>query len=175
MLGHHMILIGFMGAGKTRVGRELADRYQKELIDTDQRIEAIAGMSISRLFEVRGEPYFRMMETKVLEELLHLEAGQVIATGGGLPMREENRKLLHELGTVIYLQVDAGTILQRLQGDETRPLLQGEGAEEKIHALLSDREPIYRGIAHRIVKVDHRTPEEIADEIVQSMKKGEKT
>jgi len=162
----NMILIGFMGAGKTSVGEELAGRFGKTLIDTDRMIEERAGMSISDIFAVQGEEAFRRLETEVLEQLISEASGEMISVGGGLPLREENRKLLKKLGTVIYLRVRPETVLARLKGDTTRPLLQGDDVEEKVNNLLSKRGPIYELAADRIISVDGRSVEQIADAIM---------
>lgn len=163
----NMILIGFMGAGKTSVGEELAGRFGKTLIDTDRMIEERAGMSISDIFAVQGEETFRRLETEVLEQLISEASGETISVGGGLPLREENRKLLKKLGTVIYLRVRPETVLARLKGDTTRPLLQGDDVEEKVNSLLSKRGPIYEIAADRIISVDGRSVEQIADAIIE--------
>lgn len=163
----NLILIGFMGAGKTSVGEELAGRFGKTLIDTDRMIEERAGMSISDIFAVQGEEAFRRLETEVLEQLISEASGEMISVGGGLPLREENRKLLKKLGTVIYLRVRPETVLARLKGDTTRPLLQGDDVEEKVNSLLSKRGPIYEMAADRIISVDGRSVEQIADAIIE--------
>ena len=163
----NMILIGFMGAGKTSVGEELAGRFGKTLIDTDRMIEERAGMSISDIFAVQGEEAFRRLETEVLEQLISEASGEMISVGGGLPLREENRKLLKKLGTIIYLRVRPETVLARLKGDTTRPLLQGVDVEEKVNSLLSKRGPIYEMAADRIISVDGRSVEQIADAIIE--------
>lgn len=165
MSGRNTILIGFMGAGKTSVGNRLSGLCGKPLIDTDQMIEERAGMSISRLFETSGEAAFRQLETQVLEELLDQAEGEVISVGGGLPLREENRILLRKLGHVVYLQVQPETVLERLRGDTTRPLLQGDGMEEKVKNLLAYRGPIYHNAAHAVVAVDGKSIDRIAEEI----------
>ena len=156
-----------MGAGKTSVGEELAGRFGKTLIDTDRMIEERAGMSISDIFAVQGEEAFRRLETEVLEQLISEASGEMISVGGGLPLREENRKLLKKLGTIIYLRVRPETVLARLKGDTTRPLLQGDDVEEKVNSLLSKRGPIYEMAADRIISVDGRSVEQIADAIIE--------
>lgn len=161
----NIILIGFMGAGKTSVGQELSFRYQMNLLDTDYLIEEKAGMSISEIFARKGETYFRQLETEVLTELLNKAENTVISVGGGLPMREENRRILKELGEVIYLQVKPDTVLKRLNGDTTRPLLQGENVDEKVKNLLKLRGPVYEEASHRIIPVDGRSLKEIAEDI----------
>lgn len=162
----NIILIGYMGAGKTSVGEMLARYAGKTLIDTDWLIEAAAGMDIPRIFETVGEAEFRRLETEVLTGLLDTADGDIISTGGGLPLREENRGILKKLGTVIYLQVEPQTVLERLKGDQTRPLLQAEDVEARVKSMLAERGPIYGSAAHRTVSVDGRTPEEIAGEII---------
>lgn len=161
----NIILIGFMGAGKTSVGEQLAGRFQKTLIDTDRMIENRAGMTISELFETQGEEVFRRLETEVLAQLISETAGEIISVGGGLPLREENRKLLKALGCVIYLSVRPDTVLKRLKGDTTRPLLQGEHVCDKVINLLAARGPIYEMAADRIIPVDGMSVDQIADEI----------
>ena len=102
----------------------------------------------------------------MLEQLISEASGEMISVGGGLPLREENRKLLKKLGTVIYLRVRPETVLARLKGDTTRPLLQGDDVEEKVNSLLSKRGPIYEMAADRIISVDGRSVEQIADAIM---------
>ncbi len=165
----NIILIGFMGAGKTSVGEALAGRFQKMLIDTDRMIETKAGMTISKIFETQGEAVFRRLETEVLEQLIVEAEGEIISVGGGLPLREENRKLLGKLGCVIYLSVRPETVMRRLKGDTTRPLLQGEDVASKVNHLLQTRGPIYEMAADRIIPVDEWSVEQIADQIADWM------
>ena len=96
-MGKHVIMTGFMGAGKTTVGKALAEKQKVPFLDTDQLIEEKAGMTISRIFETQGEEAFRKMETSVLEDLLKRNDQTVISVGGGLPLRDENRELLWKL------------------------------------------------------------------------------
>lgn len=173
MKKHNIILIGFMGAGKTSVGQKLAARMGTTLIDTDQIIESQEKMSISRLFETRGEEVFRSLETEVLKKLLVEAENQVISVGGGLPLKEENRVLLRELGLVCYLQVKPETVVKRLAGDTVRPLLQGENVSQRVETLLNSREPVYLEAAHETVRVDDQTLDEIAEEIMRRAEKGE--
>lgn len=167
MEGQNIILIGFMGAGKTSVGDKLAGIFHKTLIDTDQMIEDIAGMPIAQIFKQHGETPFRQLETRVLKKLLEQAEQEVISVGGGLPMREENRVLLQRLGKVVYLKVKPETVLLRLMNDTTRPLLQGDDVQTQVYTLLADREPIYREAAHLVIEADGKTMDEIAREIMQ--------
>jgi shikimate kinase len=158
----NIILIGFMGAGKSSVGRMYSEIYQVPLLDTDELIEAEAGMTISKIFETQGEEAFRATETRVLERLLAETDHTVISVGGGLPLREENRRILKELGKVVFLRVKEKTVLQRLKGDTTRPLLQGDHVQQRVHELMTYRNPIYQEAAHIVIDVDKILPREIA-------------
>jgi len=161
----NVILIGFMGAGKTSVGERLSKRTGKELLDTDQLIEQEAGMSISDIFAKQGEVAFRRTETKVLEQLLAETDDAVISVGGGLPLLKQNREMLKQLGTVAFLRVQRETVLKRLKGDTTRPLLQGDHVERKVEELLAYRNPIYEDAAHVVIDVDGKSLNAIVDEI----------
>ena len=121
---NNIILIGFMGCGKSTVGFRLSYRLRRVLEDTDKLIERKEGRSISDIFALKGEDAFRRMETACLRELLLSQEEKIIATGGGLPMRQENHALLKQLGTVIYLRISAKNVWERLKGDTSRPLLQ---------------------------------------------------
>lgn len=158
---NNLILIGFMGAGKTSVGEAYAKASGRQLLDTDRLIEAEAGMSISDIFAKQGEPAFRQAETAVLERLLAETEDAVISVGGGLPLLEENRSILKQLGTVVFLRVKPETVLNRLQGDTTRPLLQGEQVEKRVQELLAYRNPLYMEAAHQVVDVDGKSLEEL--------------
>lgn len=163
---HNLILIGFMGAGKTSVGDCYAREYGLPVIDTDQRIEAAAGMSIPQIFETQGEEGFRRLETEVLEELLAGTDNAIISVGGGLPLREENRTILKKLGCVVYLDVSPKTVMERVGSDVSdRPMLQGDDVESRICDLLNYRRPIYLKASHVIVDVNGRSVEDIAGEI----------
>lgn len=158
---NNLILIGFMGAGKTSVGEAYAKASGRQLLDTDRLIEAEAGLSISDIFAKQGEPAFRQAETAVLERLLAETEDAVISVGGGLPLLEENRSILKQLGTVVFLRVKPETVLNRLQGDTTRPLLQGEQVEKRVQELLAYRNPLYMEAAHQVVDVDGKSLEEL--------------
>ncbi len=168
----NIILTGFMGCGKTSIGIRLSYRLRVPFLDTDKWIEKEQGRSISRIFAEDGEEAFRQMETQALRELLAQEGRQVIATGGGLPMREENRLLLKKLGTVVYLRLSPETVWERLCGDTSRPLLCGPDPEGEIRRLMKLREPFYLEGADAVVDVDGKAYEAVLDEIVERVKKG---
>ena len=162
----NLILIGFMGAGKTSVGQAYARQYGLPIIDTDQRIEEAAGMAIADIFAAQGEDAFRKLETGVLNQLLAQTDHAIISVGGGLPLREENRALLKQLGCVVYLDVSPETVMERIGGDVSdRPMLQSEDVEGRIRELLSFRRPVYVKASHMVVDVNGRKVDEIVEEI----------
>ena len=161
----NIILIGFMGCGKSTVGIKLSYRLRRALEDTDKLIEKEEGRTISEIFATDGEPYFRSLETECLKKLIQTTDGKIISVGGGLPIREENHALLKELGTVIYLRATPETVYERVKHDTTRPLLQGDNPQEKIRRLLQERTPVYEQAADFVIDVDNKDFEMILDEI----------
>ena len=160
-----VVLIGFMGSGKSSVGRELARRFDAPFVDVDEWIETSAGCRIRDLFAREGEAAFRDREKAALREVLAVK-GRVVATGGGAFSDEENRVLLRSYAPVVYLDTAVETILDRLAGDRGRPLLRGGDREEVVRALLSRRDPGYR-TADVTVRTDGRTVEEVAVQVAR--------
>lgn len=165
----NVILIGFMGCGKTTVGLRLSYRLRQPVIDTDKEIEKEEKRTVSDIFATDGEGYFRDRETDCLKKLIESANNQIISVGGGLPMREENRKLLRELGQVFYLRAKGETIYERLKDDTTRPLLQGNDPLTKIRTLLEERDPYYRAAADVVITVDGKSFQQILDEIEENV------
>ncbi len=165
----NVILIGFMGSGKSTIGVRLSYKMKMPFIDTDKYIENKLKRTISEIFAESGEGFFRNLETDVLKELLQDKAKYIISVGGGLPVREENRKLLKELGTVIYLKASADELYERLKGDTERPLLQCENPKQKIEDLLNSREAFYADAAHMIVEEDGKDIDTVIEEIVNRL------
>jgi shikimate kinase len=161
----NIILMGFMGAGKTTIGKKLSKALNWEFIDTDAYIEEEQGRKISDIFAEDGESVFRDMETDLLKRLQNGENQFVLSVGGGMPVREENRALLRNLGTVIYLKTSKEEIIRRVSGDKKRPLLQGGDLEEKVTNLMNVRECIYIETAHVEIVTDGKTPEQVVKEI----------
>jgi len=159
-----------MGTGKSAVGQKLATRLGRQFIDTDVLIEKEAGMSISRLFAEKGEPYFRELEQQVIARVSQ-EDGVVIATGGGAIVKEVNAEQLKASGVVICLTATPEVILARVQGDNTRPLLLADNALERIHTLLAARAEAY-GRAHVTIDTSRRSVDEVVEE-VQKIMEGE--
>jgi len=165
----HVILIGFMGCGKSTVGIRLSYRLRRVVEDTDKRIEREQKKTVSEIFAENGEHYFRDLETNLLKRMEEEKGFKIISTGGGLPLREENRELLHSLGKVFYLRAKPETIYNRLKHDTTRPLLQGEDPLGKIRSLMAQRSAIYESAADVIVDVDGKEIEKILEEIVEAL------
>lgn len=147
----NIVLIGFMGSGKTTVGVELAKRRNMNFIDTDEYIEKNAGKSITEIFAQDGEEAFRKLETEVLTNLRDTVSNTVFSTGGGMPLRVENARLLKEIGKVFYLTAANQVIYDRVKEDSQRPLLQGENPYGKICELMKQRTPLYEIAADVLV------------------------
>ena len=168
-LPRNILLVGFMGCGKSTIGRRLAHMLGCPFIDTDQLIEEKSGLTITRLFAERGESWFRTLETAVLQELLAAPpTPHVIATGGGIVGRRANRRLLKQLGYVVWLQVSPETILERTSRNRDRPLLQTADPLGRIRELLELREPLYRDVADLTLETSGLDSEEIACGILES-------
>ena len=144
-----LVLIGFMGSGKSTVGRKLHQQLSYELIDTDHIIEQRQKQSIPQIFAKQGEEAFREMETSLLQELAESPpANRIISTGGGIVLREQNRKLLRDLGFVVWLKACSVEILDRTSRNNQRPLLQTEDPQAAVKAMLAERNPLYGECAH---------------------------
>lgn len=166
----NIVLIGFMGSGKSTIGRYLAKQLDYLLIDTDKEIERKENKTINKIFEEQGEKYFRACETQLLREMESSKEKCIISTGGGMPLLEENGRLLNKMGFVVYLNVQKNTVMDRLRDDITRPLLAGDDAEKKVSDLLEFRNPIYEYTAHMMIETDHKTIDEIVEEIIRNYK-----
>ena len=167
MSASRVFLVGPRGSGKSTVARLLADALGWSWIDADAVVERIAGLSIRDIFVAEGEAGFRRREADALAELCRLEA-HVIATGGGVVLRAENRALLKRSGVVIWLTGDIDTLWGRIAGDATtaarRPTLTVGGRDE-VAELIAAREPLYRDCANLTIDTTGRTPTEIVAEV----------
>jgi shikimate kinase len=166
------VLIGFMGAGKSSVGKRLANRLGAGFVDLDERIEGAAGMAVGEIFASRGEAAFREMERRAVREAVSVP-GRVVSAGGGAFVDTENRRLLKGYAPVFLLEVSPETVLARLSGDAARPLLAGPDREHRIRELLRERAPSYAEADHA-VRTDGRTVEQVADEIMALLERREK-
>ncbi|HNO74082.1 shikimate kinase [Nitrosomonas mobilis] len=146
----NIILIGLMGAGKTTIGKLLANSMGKIFIDSDHEIQRRTGVDIPLIFEFEGEAGFRKREVEVLQDVARL-SNIVLATGGGAVLREENRELLRKSGTVIYLRVPVNELKRRTRFDKNRPLLQTANPQARLVELFNQRDPLYQQTAHIIL------------------------
>ncbi|MBQ8823446.1 MAG: shikimate kinase [Lachnospiraceae bacterium] len=166
---NNVILIGFMGSGKTTVGIRLSYRMRRIFEDTDKLIEKKQQKEIKEIFATEGEDFFRKLETQMLLELEETVKDRIISVGGGTPVKEENREILKRLGTVVYLRIRPETVYERLKNDTTRPLLQGEDPKGKICSLMESRKDAYECCADYILDVDELSIEEILQEITSKV------
>lgn len=162
----NVILIGFMGSGKTTVGLNLSYKMRTPVEDTDKVIEQREEKTIREIFAEEGEAYFRGLETALLEEIRERNYYRIISVGGGTPVNPVNRKLLKECGTVIYLRVRPETVYERVKYDTARPLLQCDDPLARIKELLEARKEAYEECADIIIDVDELPQDKIADKIV---------
>ena len=163
----NILLTGFMGAGKTTVGKKLAKRLGYFFVDTDREIEKGQGCSITEIFKYGGEECFRDLETDILQKL-QTKQNLVIATGGGMVLRNENRSLMQSLGTRVYLKVELQELMRRLKKDKKRPLLQKSKPEEHILEMLQQRKSIYEE-AECIIDTTDLSPHQMVTEIIRKI------
>jgi shikimate kinase len=164
-----VVLVGPMGAGKSTIGRSLATLLSRDFMDTDHIIEQRTGADIPWIFDVEGEAGFREREAAVLRETLGIDK-LVLATGGGIVTREDNRLLLKEhSGPVVYLTADIEQLVERTARDKKRPLLQVDDPRSRIIELFNTRDPLYREVSSLIVKTDRRPPKQVAEEIARKL------
>ena len=168
----NIFICGFMGSGKSTIARKIAKSGDITVKDTDRMIEEEAGMPISEIFERFGEQYFRDAETAVLASFAD-QGGEVVSTGGGIVLREENAALMHAFGTVVVLEASATELLKRLYGSaNTRPNIRGRLSEEGIRELMDIREPFYRRAADHLINTEGKSSEECADSILNLLKEN---
>jgi shikimate kinase len=160
-----VFLVGPMGAGKTTIGKLLAKSLKLGFADSDREIEKRTGADIPWIFDVEGEAGFRDREVQVIAEMTLLDH-TVLATGGGVVMREENRRVLAERGLVVYLHATLEEQLRRTRGDKRRPLLARGDPEQVLRELIELRDPLYREIADIVVDTDRSNPRVIARRIL---------
>ena len=161
----NIILFGFMGTGKSAVGKKLAEKLRMKFVDMDDLIEAREKMTISAIFEKKGEPYFRKVESEVAKDVAK-ESGLVVATGGGVVLNYENVKTLESSGIGICLNASPETIHARVKHERHRPLIAVENPEERIRQLLEYRKPFYTKVQHQ-VDTDFLTIDEIVEEVIK--------
>lgn len=160
----NVVLVGFMGSGKTSVGKKLSMDLKREFIDMDDFIVKKEGMSINDIFEKKGEAYFRGIERELCIRLSEPKS-KVIATGGGVIKNDDNVANLKKGGIVVYLKSSPKQIAYNLRFDSSRPLLAGGNKEEKITSLLAEREPTYNKCADVIIDVSNLNIDETIEKI----------
>ncbi|MFN3966602.1 MAG: shikimate kinase [Endomicrobiia bacterium] len=164
----NIVLTGFMGTGKTVIGKLLAQKLSWEYIDTDELIEKRENMKISDIFATKGEPYFRKIETEVVKDVSKKDKC-VISTGGGVVLKEENMIALEKNGIIINLSASPEIIFERTSKDKSRPLLNKENPKEEIMKLLNFRAPYYDRCALKI-NTDDSDPEKNVRKILDFLK-----
>lgn len=165
----NIVLIGFMGSGKTTISNTLKEKYRMEVIDMDSEIELREGRKISEIFASDGEEYFRNLETELLRELQKKE-NLVISCGGGTPLREQNVAEMRRNGDVFLLSAAPATIYERVKDSHDRPILEGNKSVSFIEELLEKRRGKYEEAADFVIETDGKTAEEICEEIIQIRK-----
>jgi shikimate kinase len=168
LAGRNLILIGFMGSGKSSVGRELAKRWNFRFLDTDAMIRHKYDLSIPEIFAKHGENFFREAEYQALVRLRGITS-TIIATGGGIVTQPRNLPLLRALGPVIWLSADQTTILDRVGKSAHRPMLNQANPEESVTRLLKERVPLYHQAADLRIETSELTHREVADRIVSGL------
>jgi len=167
VLPRNIALIGFMAVGKSAVGRNLARRLQRRFVDLDRLIEKAEGKKVREIFAAKGEAYFRQLEKRTLHEVLQRD-GQVIATGGGVIMDDENLGLLRRQTTLIGLAAPIDTLLARAGTGPKRPLLKSADRRQQVEELMRQRESRY-GQAHFTVDTNHLTLAQVVDQIIERL------
>ncbi|KKA44748.1 MULTISPECIES: shikimate kinase AroK [Salinivibrio] len=161
----NIFLVGPMGAGKSTIGRHLAQQLHMEFYDSDSVIEDRTGADIAWVFDVEGEEGFRKREENVINDLTE-EQGIVLATGGGSIMSKESRNRLSARGVVVYLETTIEKQLARTQRDKKRPLLQTDQPREVLESLAEERNPLYQEIADYVVRTDDQSAKVVANQIM---------
>ena len=164
----NIVLIGFMGAGKTAVGKELASVLHRPLFDTDVIVEETAGATIETIFEALGEEAFRDLESQAITGIAAIR-GAIIATGGGALQKPENVANLKKNNFVVYLTATAEALYRRISGAGGRPLASGMQTVDDLRSLLADREPIYRQMADLVIDTTDKPLPEVRHEIFQAI------
>ncbi|MEE1676322.1 shikimate kinase AroK [Agarivorans sp. B2Z047] len=162
----NIFLVGPMGAGKSTIGRHLAQQLHLQFYDTDQEIERRTGADIAWVFDVEGEAGFRVREEGVIDDLSQLQ-GIVLATGGGSVISKENRNHLSARGIVVYLETTIDKQFARTQRDKRRPLLQTDEPREVLENLAEERNPMYSDVADYTVKTDDQSAKAVANQIIE--------
>ena len=168
MRGDSIFLVGPMGAGKTTIGKKLAEQRGLRFVDSDHEIESRTGVDIPFIFEKEGEEGFRKREQCVLEDLT-AQRGIVLATGGGAVIKSENRQHLKSRGYVVYLHASVSQQFSRVERSDNRPLLANGDRREILTRLFAERDPLYREVADLVLDTDGKNAKQLARDIENAM------
>ena len=163
-----IFLVGMMGAGKTTIGRALAQRLGRPFVDTDRVLVERCGVPVATIFEIEGEEGFRRRESAVLAECA-ADAGRVVATGGGAVLDPANRAVMRERGTVIYLRARLESLWERTRHDTSRPLLATPDPRGRLAEILEARDPLYREAAHLVVDTGAQSAATLVGRVVAAL------
>lgn len=166
---NRVFLVGPMGAGKTTIGRQLAQALGMEFRDSDHEIQRRTGVDIPTIFEYEGEDGFRQREQQVIDDLTQVD-NVVLATGGGAVLRAENRQHLSARGIVFFLACTPEQQYERTHRDRNRPLLQTEDPMSRLRELSAEREPLYRATADYVISTEGRGASAVANEILDTLR-----
>jgi len=163
----HIVLVGMMGVGKSSVGRALASRLERPLLDSDEMVEQTTGRTVREIWDADGEPHFRSLEAAALRSALAWPEPAVIAAAGGAVLSVENRELLAgEAARVVWLLAGIDVLLERVRNGMHRPLLDAD-PEGTLTEMFEQREALYREVADAIVSVDHRSPSDVMHAVLR--------
>lgn len=164
----NVYLVGMMGSGKSTTAVELAKFLKSKATDVDELIIKNANKSINQIFKEDGEAKFRATESKILEQVT-ASPGQIVATGGGVVLKQDNIDRMRSTGTVIYLNASFPVLWQRVKHNQDRPLLRGSSPEEALKEIYEERVPLYQKCAHHVFLTDQKTPKQVAQEIFERL------
>jgi shikimate kinase len=169
MAGGNLFLVGMMGAGKTTLGKALAQRTGLDFVDTDRVLIERTGVPVATIFEIEGEDGFRKRESDVLAELAERQ-GCVVATGGGAVLDADNRRVMRTSGTVIYLRARLESLWERTRHDTSRPLLATPDPRATLAQILEKRDPLYRDAAHLIVETGSQSAAALVNRVMVALR-----
>lgn len=167
-----IFLVGPMGAGKSTVGKLLAEKLHYQFVDSDHEIEARTGANIPMIFDIEGEAGFRAREASMIDELSQRES-VVLATGGGVVETESNRQHLRSRGFVVYLKSPVEALIQRTKHDRNRPLLQTENPAQVLRDLMQRREPWYTEMADLVVETEQVSVHKVVKKIIDGLEENQ--
>lgn len=164
-----VVLVGMMGAGKSAVGRALADRLHVPFMDSDEEIERAAAMSIPEIFERDGEAFFRARESEVIARLVQTD-GAILSTGGGAFLQERNREVITASGVSLWLDAELQTLWNRVRHKTTRPLLRTKNPRKTLEEIYNARVPVYEKADLRVPSEPRQSIDRMVDKVIETLK-----